>query len=536
MSDAQIDMFEVQLGAAMLMQLHDADGRAVRVLADAGVTAGGYPVTHVRDKLLPAFQKFSSDEPRLDLIIGTHYDADHLDGLVPIIEDQSIEIGEAWMPPVANDTETHAAEDSIQERHLLGYQFEQENGMERLTRYLNAKQELCEELYDLEVPVGEIAELVARPQRNRPRVRWADGREAFQSRQQLGDLLDYFQMHVSDANEALGDAGSEGHADEDVLDSLDLEGVDEIIQSMRFYRRGYFWVEGNTRRDRLERAQEYWRTNPAAMAAQVKNLAFLRRSSAKDAINAISLAKVVSALRKRGVPISYRMIKDGKPRRFVWRNKSRQFEPGDRLKSDGPELLLLGPSEELVKKHWDRLPIGDYMAAFAMSAIPIKSITPSNQLSYVARLASDGQGILISGDAGFVDFKPRHGGYYAQLLQSLLPLHVIQVAHHGGNNAHFYRVLLEAGYAEQEDKSYLLLSHATEDKYRPSKEFGMFIEAVRKEGDDLRLLFTSRPESSKVRDYKEIINPPVGGIADVGDIRLSLDQAGWVVKAHAIHV
>lgn len=536
MSDAQIDMFEVQLGAAMLMQFHDAGGRAVRVLADAGVTAGGYPITHVRDKLLPAFQKFSSDEPRLDLIIGTHYDADHLDGLVPIIEDQSIQIGEAWMPPVANDTEAHAAEDSIQERHLLGHQFAQENGMERLIRYLNAKQELCEELSELEVQADELTERAERPQRNRTRVRWAFDREATQSEQQLGSLLDYFQSHVYDANATLGDAGSEGHADEDIFDSPDIEGVDEMIRSMHFSGRGFYRSEGNTRRDRLERVQEYWRRNPTAMSSQVKNFAFLRRSTAKDAINAISLAKVVSALRKRGTPISYRMIKDGKPRRFVWRSKSRQFVPSDRLESEGPELLLLGPSEELVKKHWDRLPIGDYMAAFAMSAIPIKSITPSNQLSYVARLASNDQGILIAGDAGFVDFKPRHGGYYAQLLQSLLPLHVIQVAHHGGNNAHFYRVLLEAGYAEQEDKSYLLLSHATDDKHRPSKEFGMFIEAVRHEGDDLRLLFTSRPESSKVRDYKEIINPPVGGVADVGDIRLSLNRADWVVKAHAIHV
>lgn len=41
---------------------------------------------------------------------------------------------------------------------------------------------------------------------------------------------------------------------------------------------------------------------------------------------------------------------------------------------------------------------------------------------------------------------------------------MIQVAHYGGANAHFYRVLNAAKYPEQHDWSYLLLSHATEDK------------------------------------------------------------------------
>ena len=39
-ADIQIDMFDVQLGAAMLLQF-TIDGENVRILADAGVKASG---------------------------------------------------------------------------------------------------------------------------------------------------------------------------------------------------------------------------------------------------------------------------------------------------------------------------------------------------------------------------------------------------------------------------------------------------------------------------------------------------------------
>lgn len=62
----QVDMFEVLLGAAMLLQFQLQGGKVVRVIVDAGVTP-----KHVA------------------LMVGTHYDEDHLTGLVPIVEDPS---------------------------------------------------------------------------------------------------------------------------------------------------------------------------------------------------------------------------------------------------------------------------------------------------------------------------------------------------------------------------------------------------------------------------------------------------------------
>ena len=85
-----------------------------------------------------------------------------------------------------------------------------------------------------------------------------------------------------------------------------------------------------------------------------------------------------------------------------------------------------------------------------------------------------GQGLLITGGAGCVDFRPDRGRkYFPQLLNALLPADVIQVAHHGANNAHFYYVLLASGYGEvaRMGPRFLLLSHATMDLHRPSWEF-----------------------------------------------------------------
>src|SRR5947209_20430335 len=82
----QVDMFEVQLGAALLLQFQTDRGRTIRVLADGGERRR-FATGEVKQKLLAAVDSFGGGRRQLDLLIGTHYDADHLDGLVPIIDD-----------------------------------------------------------------------------------------------------------------------------------------------------------------------------------------------------------------------------------------------------------------------------------------------------------------------------------------------------------------------------------------------------------------------------------------------------------------
>jgi hypothetical protein len=538
MNDMQLDMFEVQLGAALLLQFRTSDKQVVRVLADAGIAASGYSIEHVHNKLPGAFGAFGDETKRLDLIVGTHYDADHLEGLVPIIQDTTIDIGEAWMPPVANDTDPHALDDSVQDHHLLGYQFTQEGGEHVLFGYLDKKKRLCDELRSLENGADEFRvsnELSANINREKVRFVYQEERNIQESQKGVDGYIDYFRKHIEDTNCTLG-LKDHSHADDEFHDGIENIVVDSAGRSGVGFPR----FDGHPQGGKGERQKYFssrWRYDSQLADSDARSMAFIRQSTAKDAINAASLYKVVTALTKRKIPILWRMIQDGQPRRFVWVASNRRFQPSSQQTSTGPEIQLFGPSEGLVKQHWNRLPIGRYMTYLARAEIPIKAITPSNQLSYVMRFGFKEQGILVTGDAGFVDSKNASTKkYYPHIVNSLLPLHVIQVAHHGGNNAHFYRVLLAAGYPAENYPSLLLLSHATHDKYRPSKEFGMFVERVRKDGDDVKLLFTSEPDTAKVHDYKGIIHPLVGRKSSVGDVQIICDNQNWRVTKHAVQV
>jgi hypothetical protein len=268
-----------------------------------------------------------------------------------------------------------------------------------------------------------------------------------------------------------------------------------------------------------------------------RNFAGIRKSAASDAINAISLARITNALRARHIPIRCRTINDGTPRRFVWRTGSRSFEGGHPLSEQGPTITLLGPSKGLVRKHWNRLPVGVYAQVAFYSLGVLKSITPSNQLSYIMSFSAEDQGILVTGDAGCVDFKPRGlQPYYPELLKALSPLHVVQVAHHAGNNDHFYRVLQAVQYPTKAEQSYLLISHATHDRHRPSTEFREFVEQIRQDPEIVSVLFTTQPLPEKISDFASLVHPIVGPPAQEGDVRIEFQNGKWKVKEHAIAV
>jgi hypothetical protein len=283
--------------------------------------------------------------------------------------------------------------------------------------------------------------------------------------------------------------------------------------------------------------KERWKCNPRLAKNDSISIAYIRRSFTKDAINATALAEVVKSLKNRNIPIKCYVISEGNPRRFYWNHNDRVFVPGNIIKSnnDSPVITLLGPSDRLVKKHSVKLPYGHYVAQLAFLKIPIKRITVSNQLSYILKIEFDKQGILITGDAGGVDFL-RKKIYYEKLLEVIHPLHIIQVAHHAGNNHNFYPFLLASGYPKKDVKSFLLISHATKDKSRPSEEFRLFIEEMRNVNDNVNLLFTSKPEEQKVKSYQSIIFKNVGSVADVGDVQICYNKKKWEVIKHSIKI
>jgi hypothetical protein len=390
-----------------------------------------------------------------------------------------------------------------------------------LARYLDAKAQICQLL---------------RP--GDPERVHADRRIESADVDELPRLRNLFVQYRRDAMRDLG-ADSEHepftHADENAFDPASprelLENVDWFWSS---YDGPWRYHGRFAQSDLAELSTGVLReVQPHAVGA--RNLAGIRKSAANDAINAISLARITNALRDRSIPIRCQTINDGMPRRFVWRTGPRRFEGGCQLSEQGPTIMLLGPSKGLVRKHWDRLPIGVYAEVAFYSLAVLKSITPSNQLSYVMRFSAEDQGILVSGDAGCVDFKPKgRRPYYPELLKALSPLHVVQVAHHAGNNDHFYRVLDAAQYPMAQ--SFLLVSHATHDRHRPSSEFRQFLEHVRHDPEIVRVLFTTQPLSEKISDFASLVHPSVGSIAQEGDVRLEFRSGAWKVKKHAIAV
>jgi hypothetical protein len=551
MKTIQVDMFAVGLGAAVLTQFALEDGSIVTVLADGG-SGHDHPVEGVLRRLEEALGSFRSGRSiRIDLIIGTHYDGDHLKGLLPIAQDESIEIGDVWLPPLKNDTEEilHPPE---ADDFLAGQLFDDRSGVV-LLNYLDDKAAQVEELARLE---REAVAFVQERSREGPAIRewrlplpgyldadWSSVKDMAGLRRELrsdapipGRVEAYrafFEAHEADAARRTdgGRAHESATYDSRYVDALDLaRGV-----------RNHWSLRAKGRREMLLDVESYpdrVRIAPAALAR-------IRKSIASGAITASHLAKVVEALRNRKRPVRPRcvFVADGRPSRFAWAPSKGRFVGREEGGDTDLTLTLLGPSEQLVEKHREKLPVGTYLYSVMHQDEPIhlESITPSNQLSYILTLEMSGQRILISGDAGCYGFKDDGREYYEELLKPLTPLHVVQVAHHAGHNYDFYNALLAAGFGNQEVRPFLLVSHAKLDEHRPSPAFREFVARVRRKGEEAALLFTAVPDVSKVEDYDELIHQPVpsGAGAEEGDIRLGYradSNPVWIVERHSVTV
>ncbi len=523
MAQIQIDMFAVELGLSVLLQF-ETEGETISVLADAGSKK-----YKVNKKLEDSIAVNKEGKLRIDLMIGTHYDGDHLNGLVDIIENPDVEIGEAWMPPVANDAQPQFLTSELQNESMLGIQFAGEDGDQVLDDYLRYKAQTCHSSCVAEHDYDEIEGIVRSPDTSGIVLEVA---MPFKRMDDDSDVYDWdrlFQAHLDDAYLTLG-AKNIGHAELDIRSPNEL---DEDIEA-RFARRRFNYIQkdGRLNVDWLRRISRY---RGDIGGVDPKSLAHIRISAARDAINAKSLAKVVKALRNRNIKTRYATINDGQPRKFFWDPVGRRFTPVQKFDANGPSFTLLGPSLGLVKKHWQSLPIGTY-AAF-LKTVPIEKITPSNELSYIGIFEFYNQRILVSGDAGCVDFMTaKNRPFHPKLIEQFENLDIVQVAHHAGHNAHFYNCLLASGFVHQSSLAYLLLSHGTDDKFRPSEIFSRFIEELGKGDDQIQLLFTSTPKEPKVRDIKHLIAPTVGPALANGDVRLSFDGDNWSVQSHHVEV
>lgn len=566
----QVDMFDVQLGAAMLMQFRLASGEIVRILADAGVDkASGYKIDHVLSKLFESggsatgvWTDFDTTaEPRLNLIIGTHYDADHLRGLVPIIDHHALQIDEIWLPPVQDDQADVSANSVSGGNANLAQRLLDDDGSTIICKYLHNKAQRIQEVdgiyQDLATQEGRLQELNLTDRNETIPV--PEFKPNYWNSERA---IHYFDWHIRVANRTLGIRDDEDHHahDDDEQQEFDTLQValDDNVQRWQ-YAMARHWRNRRPFSSRLDVFNDALAIGLIAHGTQPPEflaLANIRKSLAKDAITAIHLDEVVKAIRARntaGVTPAIRIrcetISEGQPRYFFWdKNRFRGGHPTAKKGELG--FHLLGPSAQLVAKLQQKIPVGLMMIAYSDKGLKSGSVRPSNRLSYVMRFHLNDEAILISGDAGFSDFSPSGTThFYPDLLAQLKSLQVVQVAHHGGINHRFYQALYAADLPKQTSWCFLLLSHAENDKTRPRAEFGHFADLFRwDQRDDVSVLFTSQPMPVKVMAFDDLVHPPVlpSGklVAKRGDVRLGFPftpdstrpNTSWRVEAHAIKV
>ena len=460
MPDIQIDMFEVQLGAALLLRMKDSAGRTVSVLADGGINAKGYKRDHVANKL-----KGLLPSKHIDVVVGTHYDQDHLAGLIDVAD--MFTIGVAILPPV------------------------------RRPRYPKPG-----------TPISAVME-IEKPDdaSDLPLIIRLSNKE--------------FQEHIAELEGLSEQAGIQlAEVNPDLFGSPDFE--DEVPESHEEFD-GYYLTAPYS---------------PDMLKFAVSQLARIRKSAHKGAIVAKWLRRLVRKLHSKRVPIRAIDIVAGTPKYFAWDASLLRFRAcnsSTHARSTEPKITILGPSKALIARHAKRLPIGVYFAI--MGQIPLKPVTASNQLSYVMLFEAAGQKILVTGDAGCVDFWDKKAkAYYPLLLAAIKDPHVVQVAHHAGDNYRFYDVLLHNGHASAgSPHSFLLLSHADGDAYRPSAAFDRFINSLTANGGTFELLTTSQPDPAKIGTFQTYYHPATHWpAANVGDIRLSFNNGAWSVDQHLV--
>ncbi|WP_265570294.1 hypothetical protein [Sphingomicrobium nitratireducens] len=480
MGTIAIDMFPVGLGSAMLVELDPGDDQPIRILADGGV-GHGVAVTMVRDRLAQRWPRGQL----IDLLVGTHYDADHLKGLVPVVAHPSFDIGEAWLPPV-RDARTD---------ELLGKLFARDEDGSALQRHLRDQ---ADKIAQVEGAAGQLAERFS--------IEREAGRTAPFADRALGeeDFLGY------------EDPAADGHRDED-------EPIDRRPLPLRIVTRlqdmmGEAW-----------KGEYGFAPSRAEAAKALLELDILKSRIASGAITAIHLHKLVRALVAKGVAMRFPMITKGKPKRYGWSRAERRFSV--RAKGDAILIDLLGPSNWLAAKHGAKLPRATAQLLAYMTSLPLEGITPSNQLSLIFRLEAFGEGMLLTGDSGCSDWPVRQGTrtYHGALLRKLDPLAIVQVSHHGGRSHHFFPVL-QAARVERRKITYLVSQDAA-SKVRPGDAFRDYCRGVARNGSTI--LFTEPPRRSLSRP----IVPLIGARTGPGEaVSLRFSQGRWRIADHPVDV
>lgn len=521
--NVDVTMYDVGLGSALLITFR-SDRDQVHVLADGGNASAG---TGVEDKLFRRLKPPGFGRPRIDLVIGTHYDADHLDGITIILKKRRIDIGQLWLPPVADDESGAEFGRLAGDENLLANRFRGEGGDRAYQQYVAAKDRRRMTLRAIDTALERLSRGAdGLEDRSEDALNIADG-DPVSAERPVDEWRSRFQTEVDHAYSIVGRRGCEHVPDADVVregtrfGSVLARLADAVERGRALLRHDLGdwifsrvdWPAGATRAARAE-------------------LAHMRIANAKDGINASALKSLVDALPNPcDILVECHGCSDRAPRAFAW--TGRLFAPG---RSGEVTATILSPTDRLIADRRDRIPKG-VVAFRAKRWGHLEGLSDSNQLSYIIRFDAGGQGILVTGDSGFDGFavgSDSAATYETALTDKLKGVSVIQAPHHGGISRHFYRAIESAGFAEETQKTYLLLSHEADSHHRPSMALADYMSRLPSKRP-LELLFTNQPKPERVRGYRKRFASDVNqtGGQD-GDVRLQFDGQEWTVVRHTI--
>lgn len=426
----------------------------------------------------PRLSLLRAEAPRLDLIVGTHYDADHLTGLARVVDAYPLgSIGRAWLPPFLNpDGEIVDGSPFLADRI-------QRDGLGPALSPLEA--------FARRLPREEL-----------------DGLRRALSRGRAGILeaIDNQSDDVEHAALAFDDSEVVPYRDEpsqhdDVHEGDAWEGFarpesgERVSEAIR--------IVGKLKLDALvelmnigAKINELARAKPEIAASLLRSRsaigvrAVAAMTATVAAVNGAHLEKLLVALHRRNVPWTIPIAPDN----AGW------------VSFGAFEIAHLSPTAEFVETNRNRLPIiadAVYMARARLVDAELPSW--SNRLSHALAIRPRGKcwsgcacGIALTGDCAFW----RSVSKGAE--EILASCGLIDVAHHGGEWGRFRELLVDA-QTIAEPRSFLLWLSAKPDGWCPPGP--RLARLVRKLGGRTRLLAANRPGARALAGLRELAGP-----------------------------
>jgi hypothetical protein len=396
-----------------------------------------------------------AEAPRLDLIVGTHYDADHLTGLARVVEEYPVGcIGEAWLPPFLNpDGEIVAGSP------FLAHRIERDGLAAALSPLEGDARRLPSEELDrlrwvLSRDPHEILEVIA------------EGREELKNALLVSETGEAIVPLEEDDEPALYDdhvqevqvKRAEAHADARWSAFARPESEERVTEAIKVVEKQLrlsalaelmkLGGEINT----LALEQPYIAAKLLRSRSVSGSRALAAMTSTVAAVNGVHLEKLLTALHRRGVRWSIPLA----PAQARWRSFG------------AFEIAHLSPTSTFVDVNRARLPVMT-KALYDHTALSIDAELPSwsNRLSHALAVrparcwCRNGCGVLLTGDCAF--WRSVSTGAEEVVGECA----IVDVAHHGGRWGRFREFLLAAQATNEQPRPLFLWLSTKHGGWRP---------------------------------------------------------------------